>query len=160
MTQVYFLRKVQVVAPHRAGSGPPQSRQWPPTEQAVAPPQSRQRLPTELTFDCTGHLCLLYNTHTHTQTETPSAPHVASVTFLLTVNDTWYPEDYPNQTCLRTVKTPPLKPDQRWNESQSIAVGKCDHGPLIYTLTDEGTLLYCTWLLLLLFLLLHNHPIL
>ena len=63
---------------------------------------------------------------------------VFSVTFLLTVNDTWYPDDYPHKKCILTVKTPPLKPDQKWNESERIHVGECDQGPLIYSVTDEG----------------------
>ncbi len=67
--------------------------------------------------------------------ESPSA--VTSVTFLLTVNDTWYPDEY-HKKCLQTVKTPPLQPNQQWNKTQSIAVGVCDHGPLLYTITDEG----------------------
>ncbi len=67
--------------------------------------------------------------------ESPSA--VTSVTFLLTVNDTWYPDEY-HKKCLQTVKTPPLQPDQQWNKTKSIAVGVCDHGPLLYTVTDEG----------------------
>ena len=58
---------------------------------------------------------------------------VESVTFLVTVNDTWE-----TGGCLETVKTPPIRPDTPWNESQSITVGKCDHGPLTYTLTHIG----------------------
>ena len=70
----------------------------------------------------------------------PAAPSkVLSVTFLLTVNDTWYPDEDPNhKLCILTVKTPPLKPDQKWNESEKIQVGECDSGPLTYTVTDEG----------------------
>ena len=61
---------------------------------------------------------------------------VVSVTFLVTVNDTWYPQEY-NTTCLQTVKTPPLQPDVSINETQSIQVGNCDHGPLTYTVGSE-----------------------
>ena len=58
------------------------------------------------------------------------------MTFLLTVNDTWYPEEY-NKTCLQTVKTPPLQPNTSWNESQSIDVGGCDYGPLTFQINEE-----------------------
>ena len=64
---------------------------------------------------------------------------VVSVTFLVTVNDTWYPNEY-NTTCLQTVKTPPLHPNIPYNESQSIQVGKCDHGPLTYTIGSKYSL--------------------
>ena len=64
---------------------------------------------------------------------------VVSVTFLVTVNDTWYPDEY-NTTCLQTVKTPPLRPNTPYNESQPIQVGKCDHGPLTYTIGSEYSL--------------------
>jgi len=60
-----------------------------------------------------------------------------SITFLLTVNDTWYPDEHPGKTCLHTVKTPPIKPDVPWNESVNIAVGECDHGPLTYTISKQ-----------------------
>ena len=60
-----------------------------------------------------------------------------AIVFLLTVNDTWYPNEYPGKTCLRTVKTPPIKPDIPWNESVNIAVGECDHGPLTYTISKQ-----------------------
>ena len=62
---------------------------------------------------------------------------VESVSFLVTVNDTWWPGVGPGgDTCIKTVKTPPIPPNQPWNESKSIDVGKCDHGPLTYTLTN------------------------
>ncbi|XP_071166074.1 uncharacterized protein [Mytilus edulis] len=48
---------------------------------------------------------------------------VNSVTFLLTVNDTW-------GDCIHTVKTPAVVPGKK---SQSIPVGKCDHGPLEFS---------------------------
>ena len=60
-----------------------------------------------------------------------------AIIFLLTVNDTWYPSEYPGKTCLHTVKTPPIEPDIPWNESVSIAVGECDHGPLTYTISKQ-----------------------
>lgn len=63
--------------------------------------------------------------------------NAVAITFLLTVNDTWYPNEYPGKTCLHTVKTPPIKPDIPWNESINIAVGECDHGPLTYTISKE-----------------------
>ena len=71
-------------------------------------------------------------------TVTDSPDKVISVTFLLTVNDTWYPGEY-HKKCIQTVKTPPLKPNQKWNESVNILVGECDHGPLTYMVSDEGT---------------------
>jgi len=60
------------------------------------------------------------------------------MTFLVTVNDTWYPQEY-NTTCLQTVKSPPLWPDVSINETQSIQVGNCDHGPLTYTIGNEDS---------------------
>ena len=60
-----------------------------------------------------------------------------AITFLLTVNDTWYPNEYPGKTCLHTVKTPPIKPGIPWNESVDIVVGECDHGPLTYTISKQ-----------------------
>ena len=60
-----------------------------------------------------------------------------AIVFLLTVNDTWYPNEYPGKTCLHTVTTPPIKPDIPWNESVNIAVGECDHGPLTYTVSKQ-----------------------
>lgn len=70
------------------------------------------------------------------------APHerplkVDSVTFLVTVNDTWYPDEY-NKTCMETVKTPGLQPGVKYNETMQIHVGDCDHGPLMFTLSDDG----------------------
>ena len=76
-----------------------------------------------------------------------NASKVVSVTFLVTVNDTWYPDEY-NTTCLQTVKTPPLRPNTPYNESQPIQVGKCDHGPLTYTIGSEyslGKFVPCSW---------------
>ena len=57
------------------------------------------------------------------------------MTFLLTVNDTWYPDWY-NETCLQTVKTPPIQPNTSWNKSLDIKVGKCDHGPLTFQISE------------------------
>ena len=62
---------------------------------------------------------------------------VDSVTFLVTVNDTWYPDEY-NKTCMETVRTPALRPGVKYNESMQIHVGDCDHGPLMFTLSDDG----------------------
>ncbi|XP_060066574.1 uncharacterized protein LOC132546864 [Ylistrum balloti] len=53
--------------------------------------------------------------------------NVRSVTFLITVNDTWDPNG-----CIATVKTPPLKPNVKYNRTEQIHVGSCDHGPLNY----------------------------
>ena len=85
--------------------------------------------------------------HTHTHTHTPSVTSgshekfkVTSVTFLVTVNDTWYPDEY-NKTCMATVKTPGLQPGVKYNDTMQIHVGDCDHGPLMFTLSDDGTLI-------------------
>lgn len=64
---------------------------------------------------------------------------VNSVTFLVTVNDTWYPDEY-NKTCMATVRTPGLQPGVKYNETMQIQVGECDHGPLMFTLSDDGML--------------------
>lgn len=66
---------------------------------------------------------------------------VDSVTFLITVNDTWYPDEY-NKTCMETVRSPALKPGVKYNESMQIHVGDCDHGPLMFTLSDDGMIPY------------------
>lgn len=71
---------------------------------------------------------------------------VASITFLVSVNDTWYPSEYGKQ-CLKTVKSPPLQPNRSWNDSVTIHVGNCDYGPLIYTVSSEtatGELVGCS----------------
>ena len=85
---------------------------------------------------------LVNDTHTHTPS-VASASHenfkVDSVTFLVTVNDTWYPDEY-NKTCMATVKTPALQPGVKYNETMQIHVGDCDHGPLMFTLSDDGKL--------------------
>lgn len=60
-----------------------------------------------------------------------------AITFLLTVNDTWYPDEHSGKTCLHTVKTPLIKPNIPWNESVNIVVGNCDHGPLTYTVYKQ-----------------------
>jgi len=66
-----------------------------------------------------------------------SSGEIISVTFLVTVNDTWYPEENNGKKCLHTVKTPPLKPNGTWNNSTKIQVGECDHGPLTYTISKQ-----------------------
>ena len=86
------------------------------------------------------------HTHTHTHTQSPAsngnasdgAFKVDSVTFLVTVNDTWYPDEF-NKTCMATVKTPALQPGVKYNNTMQIHVGDCDHGPLMFTLSDDGT---------------------
>ncbi|XP_065909146.1 uncharacterized protein [Dysidea avara] len=72
-----------------------------------------------------------------TKLESASSGEVLSVTFLLTVNDTWYPGENNGKKCLHTVKTPPLKPNTSWTDSIKIQVGECDHGPLTYTISKE-----------------------
>ncbi|XP_033750899.1 uncharacterized protein LOC117335088 [Pecten maximus] len=61
--------------------------------------------------------------------------NVRSVTFLVTVNDTWDPNG-----CIATVKSPPLRPNVKYNYTEQINVGTCDHGPLdfrVSTLNDS-----------------------
>lgn len=41
-----------------------------------------------------------------------------------------------NNTCFKTVKTMPLAPDTPKNESE-IQVGDCDHGPLVYSVSEQ-----------------------
>ena len=92
---------------------------------------------------------ILTHTHTHTHTQNDQlipastasngAFKVDSVTFLVTVNDTWYPDEF-NKTCMATVKTPALQPGVKYNDTMQIHVGDCDHGPLMFTLSDDGTL--------------------
>ena len=65
---------------------------------------------------------------------------VDSVTFLVTVNDTWYPDEY-NKTCMATVRSPALQPGVKYNETMQIHVGECDHGPLMFTLSEDGTVI-------------------
>lgn len=37
---------------------------------------------------------------------------------------------------METVKTPPIAPNGKWNKSEKIFVGKCDQGPLTYTVQE------------------------
>ena len=78
----------------------------------------------------------IHSTHYLSSGLVSDAKEVASVTFLVTVNDRWYPQEY-NTTCLQTVKTTPLRPDVSINKTQSIQVGNCDRGPLTYTIDNE-----------------------
>jgi len=61
-----------------------------------------------------------------------SHPEITSVSFLVSVNLTW-------GNCIKTVRTPPLKPNQQWNKTTPITVGNCDHGPLTYTINESTT---------------------
>lgn len=64
---------------------------------------------------------------------------VASITFLVTVNDTWkWDPPIENGTCMVTVKTYPIYPNTSLNKSENIMVGDCDNGPLIYTVNSDG----------------------
>ena len=56
---------------------------------------------------------------------------VVSVTFLVAVNRT---ED----KCIFTSMTPALKPGKPLNQSKDIHVGDCDHGPLLFNITQAG----------------------
>lgn len=97
-------------------------------------------VPTKSRFEaCYNWTCVVQNvclTGKELKVKGDDAESIAIV-FLLTVNDTWYPNEYPGKTCLHTVKTPPIKPDIPWNESVNIAVGECDHGPLTYTIYKQ-----------------------
>ena len=53
------------------------------------------------------------------------------MSFLVSVNLTW-------GECIATAKTPALKPNQSWNETEMIAVGHCDKGRLTYKISEEG----------------------
>lgn len=64
---------------------------------------------------------------------------VGSVSFLIAVNDSWkYDPPLYNDTCMVTVKTGPLYPDVPLNKSESIQIGDCDGGPLVYTINGQG----------------------
>ncbi|XP_062502722.1 uncharacterized protein LOC134179782 [Corticium candelabrum] len=67
---------------------------------------------------------------------------VAWVQFLVSVNDTWYPDEY-HKLCIATVKTPQLRPNEKPNMTNSIQVGACDHGPLVFSV--QGTQLDITF---------------
>lgn len=65
---------------------------------------------------------------------------VTSITFLVTVNDTWKwdPPIY-NDTCMVTVKTNPLYPNTPRNKSENIMVGSCDNGPLMFSVNSASS---------------------
>lgn len=64
---------------------------------------------------------------------------VTSITFLVTVNDTWkWDPPISNDTCMVTIKTNPLYPNTPLNKSQNIMVGNCDHGPLVFSVNSDG----------------------
>ena len=57
----------------------------------------------------------------------------------MTVNDSWkYDPPISNDTCMATIKTFPIAPDTPKNKSQIIQVGDCDHGPLTYSVNENG----------------------
>ncbi|KAL3866870.1 hypothetical protein ACJMK2_044123 [Sinanodonta woodiana] len=60
-------------------------------------------------------------------------PKVATMRFLVSVNDTWDPDG-----CIATVVTPTLIPDKKYNMSDSFQVGDCDHGPLTFTVQSSN----------------------
>lgn len=53
------------------------------------------------------------------------------MTFLVSVNLTW-------GDCIATAKTPALKPNQSWNETETVTVGHCDKGRLTYKISEES----------------------
>ena len=62
-----------------------------------------------------------------------------SVSFLITVNDTWkYDPPISNDTCLVTIKTYPISPDMPRKKSENIQIGDCDNGPLVYNVNGHG----------------------
>ena len=64
---------------------------------------------------------------------------VQTVSFLITVNDTWkYDPPLYNDTCMVTIRTNPLYPDTPLNKSENIMVGECDNGPMVYTISGQG----------------------
>ncbi|XP_076472001.1 uncharacterized protein LOC143301527 [Babylonia areolata] len=54
------------------------------------------------------------------------------IRFLVTVNDTWDPDG-----CMETVATPFLQGGKK--NGQSIRVGRCDHGPLVFTVQQGSS---------------------
>ena len=54
-----------------------------------------------------------------------------TLTFLVSVNATY-------DDCIATVKTPPIHSNTPYNKSANIMVGDCDHGPLIFQVTQDG----------------------
>lgn len=68
------------------------------------------------------------------------APDIASITFLVTVNDTyeWIPPfDNSSYACMVTVKTIPLSPDTPMNKTASFTLGNCDNGSLVFTINSD-----------------------
>lgn len=65
------------------------------------------------------------------------ATGVSSITFLVTVNDTWkWNPPIENDTCMVTVKTNPLYPNTPLNKTENVIVGDCDSGPLVYAVNS------------------------
>lgn len=64
---------------------------------------------------------------------------MGSITFLVTVNDSWkWDPPISNDTCMVTVKTDPLYPKTPLNKSEPVMVGSCDNGPLVYNINSDG----------------------
>ena len=55
-----------------------------------------------------------------------------SLTFLVSVNDSW-------GDCLATVKTLLINSDTPLNKSDRIQVGNCDSGPLVFHVTQDNS---------------------
>ncbi len=73
---------------------------------------------------------------------------MTSVTFLVTVNDTWkWDPPIENDTCMVTIKTNPLYPNTPLNKTDNIMVGDCDNGPLVFTINsdDKSSSLFLTF---------------
>ena len=67
-----------------------------------------------------------------------AAPH--SISFILTVNDTWMGNSTPPSTCFAYVVTPLLPANETFKNASHQQVGTCDQGPLIWNATDRGLL--------------------
>lgn len=66
---------------------------------------------------------------------------VSSITFLVTVNDTWkWDPPISNDTCMVTIKTNSIAPNTPRNKSENIMVGNCDNGPLVYTANSASSI--------------------
>ncbi|XP_025086068.1 uncharacterized protein LOC112559223 isoform X2 [Pomacea canaliculata] len=59
------------------------------------------------------------------------ADGTVGIKFLLTVNDTWDPNG-----CIATVATPVLISGRKYNQSDAVQVGSCDHGPLEFVVLN------------------------
>ena len=69
-------------------------------------------------------------------------PEVSSVTFLISVNNSWKwvpPFDNSTYLCVMIVKSDPLHPNTPLNKSENITLGNCDNGSLVFTIHSNKT---------------------